>query len=70
MRCKQQRVLWFVLALALLPPSSRADETEAAFLDCDGLKTRDAYEAVAQMVGLSDDDKRELLPSGKRGVVR
>jgi restriction system protein len=33
-----------------------------------GLKVPAAYEAVANAVGLSEDDRRELLPSGKQPV--
>ena len=30
----------------------------------EGVQTRQAYEAVAEMVGLSEEDKRERVPSG------
>ena len=36
----------------------------------DGIRSRDAYEAVAAAVGLTDEDKQELLPSGKQAVYR
>ena len=34
----------------------------------DGIKIRDAYDAVAEEIGLTDEEKRELLPSGKQPV--
>lgn len=36
----------------------------------EGIKPRDAYEAVAAAVGLTDEDRRELLPSGKQPVYQ
>lgn len=35
-----------------------------------GLKTKDVYEAVAGDVGLSDEDRRELLPSRRQPIYR
>lgn len=36
----------------------------------DGIKTRAAYDAVADAAGLTDEDRRELLPSGKQPVYQ
>jgi restriction system protein len=36
----------------------------------EGLKSHDAHEAVADLISLTEDDKKTLLPSGRQQVYR